>query len=607
MNPSRLTAMIPTSGSTEHAPAPGPRGDAPPPADRLHAAPDRRTFLARAGLLAAWMPLAGFDAAHAGTECGVPPDFPAAIALYRQHYKNWAGDIAVDEVWTCAPRSPDEAVQVVNWGRAHGYKVRPRGMMHNWSPLTMAAVTPDCAPILLVDTTRYLTAVSVDPTSWPRSVTAQTGVTMEALLTRLEAAGLGMTAVPAPGDLTLGGVLAIDGHGTAVPAAGEARPPGHTYGSVSNQLLSLTAVVFDAALQRYVLRTFTRTDPEMAPLMVHLGRAFIVEARLQVGTNQRLRCQSRMDIPASELFAPPGTDGRTFASFLDRAGRAEAIWFPFTDRPWLKVWSVAPVKPLLSRWVAGPFNYVFSDNLPGEITDLIAAIVQGQTALTPLFGQTQAKISALGLAATLSLDLWGWSKDLLLYVKPTTLRVTANGYAVLTRRANVQRTLHLFTDFYLSRLAAWQRSGRYPMNGPVEIRVTGLDQPGDVALPGAVAPALSAARPRPDHPEWDVAVWFDILTLPGTPYANAFYREIEQWMLANFSDGQAAVRPEWSKGWGYSDTAAWDDATVLGRTVPQAYRDGQPSGQRWDDAQAALNRHDPHRVFSSPLLDRLLP
>jgi FAD/FMN-containing dehydrogenase len=572
-----------------------------------HPTTDRRSFLARAGLLGAWLPLAQLGTAHASADCALPPAFPAQIPLYRQSFKNWAGDLAVDDVWTCAPRSADEVVEIVNWARHAGYKVRPRGMMHNWSPLTLAAGQQACAAVLLLDTTRHLTAISVDTQASPRTVTAQTGITMQALLTQLEAAGLGLTATPAPGDLTLGGVLAIDGHGTAVPARGESRPAGHTYGSVSNLVLSLTAVVLDDAQQRYVLRTFARNDPAIAPLLVHLGRAFIVEARLQVGTNQRLRCQSRMDIAHTELFAAPGSGGRSFSSFLDSAGRVEAIWFPFTSFPWLKVWSVAPHKPLLARRVWGPFNYVFSDNVPEEITDLLARIVRGEPWLTPLFGQTQAKLSALGLVSTWSTDLWGWSKDLLLYVKPTTLRVTANGYAVLTRRADVQRTLHEFTSFYQSRVQAWQRSGRYPMSGPVEIRVTGLDQPTDVALPGAVAPLLSAVRPRPDHPEWTVAVWFDILTVPGTPHANAFYREIEQWMLAHFSGSYAAVRPEWSKGWGYTDTAAWDDAHVLGHTVPQAYRDGQPIEERWEDALAAYQRHDPHRVFSSPLLDRLLP
>ncbi|UGA36356.1 hypothetical protein JOS77_18330 [Chromobacterium haemolyticum] len=196
-------------------------------------------------------------------------------------------------------------------------------------------------------------------------------------------------------------------------------------------------------------------------------------------------------------------------------------------------------------------------------------------------------------------------KNLLLYVKPTTLRVTANGYAVLTRRENVQRVLNEFVTFYQARVQAYQQLGRYPMNGPVEIRVTGLDDPSEAVLSGGVAPALSAIRPRPDHPEWNVAVWLDILTLPGTPYANQFYREIEQWIEANFNGSYAAVRPEWSKGWGYTDQAAWADSAMLQTTIPNAFRAGQPAAANWDAAKAALAAYDPYRLFSSPLLDSL--
>ena len=210
---------------------------------------DRRNFLARAGLLGAWLPFSQLGTAHASVDCALPPAFPSQIPLYRQSFKNWAGDLAVDDVWTCAPRSAAEVVEIVNWARNAGYKVRPRGMMHNWSPLTMAAGQQACAAVLLLDTTQHLTAISIDTRTSPCTVTAQTGITMQELLTRLEAAGLGLTATPAPGDLTLGGVLAIDGHGTAVPARGETRKLGQTYGSVSNLVLSLTAVVFDNAQQ----------------------------------------------------------------------------------------------------------------------------------------------------------------------------------------------------------------------------------------------------------------------------------------------------------------------------------------------------------------------
>ncbi|UGA36354.1 hypothetical protein JOS77_18320 [Chromobacterium haemolyticum] len=84
------------------------------------------------------------------------------------------------------------------------------------------------------------------------------------MLTGLEKAGLGVTAAPAPGDLTLGGVLAINGHGTAIPAKGERRLAGASYGSISNLVLSLTAVVYDKASGAYALRKFVRNDPQIA-------------------------------------------------------------------------------------------------------------------------------------------------------------------------------------------------------------------------------------------------------------------------------------------------------------------------------------------------------
>ncbi|PCE29944.1 cholesterol oxidase substrate-binding domain-containing protein [Burkholderia ubonensis] len=571
----------------------------------------RRAFLAdmaklaAAGVVAGWTPIYQV-AANAATAGATPPGFPADIPLYKQAFQNWSGEIVVQDVWTAAPRSADDVVATVNWARANGYRVRPRGYMHNWSPLTLE---PGAAPanIVLLDTTKSLTAVSVDTSTRPARVTAQTGVSLETLLAKLEDYGLGVVAAPAPGDITLGGALAIDAHGTAVPAVGEALQPGHTYGSLSNLVIALTAVVFDPASRQYALRTFQRNDPDIGAFLAHIGRALVVEVTLAAGPNQRLRCQSFIDIPASELFSANAAQGRTVASFLDQSGRLEAIWFPFTTCPWLKVWSLKPSKPLLSRPVTQPYNYPFSDSIPQSLSDLVKRIIiGGEGALTPLFGQTQYAITTAGLALTLSADIWGWSRTVLQYIRPTTLRVTANGYAVLARRADVQRVVSEFVQYYQNRVDAYKARGEYPMNGPVEIRITGLDKPAEAGA-GAVVPTLSALKPRPDHPEWDVAVWFDILTLPGTPAADRFYREIEQWMLSNYSGAYATVRPEWSKGWAYTDTAAWQDDTMLATTIPNLQSAGQPAASNWEAARATLERYDPQRIFRSPLLDRLMP
>ncbi|MFE1881649.1 cholesterol oxidase substrate-binding domain-containing protein [Streptomyces diastatochromogenes] len=556
----------------------------------------RRGFLRTAAALAAVPVLVAADPARAAAEL---PGFPAEVALYRSAYRNWVGEITADGLWACAPTGPEQVLSVVNWAWRSGWRVRARGCSHGWSPLTITEGTTADSPVLLVDTASHLTGLALESAS---AVRAGAGVTLEALLTFLEEHGLGLTATPAPGDLTLGGALAIDAHGTAVTADGERPPAGTTYGSLSNRVLELTAVVWDEGAGAYVLRTFHRAEADCAALLTHLGRSFVTEVVLRVGPNSNLRCVSRTDIPASELFAAPGSPGRTLETFLRRSGRVETIWFAFTEFPWLKEWSVTPVKPLTSRHVTSPYNYPFSDSAPTLVADLVGRIfAEAAWYLAPVLGNAQLDVANLGLAATLSADLWGPSKNTLLYLRPTTLRVTANGYAVLTTRAGVQRVVHEFTSRYRERLEAYAALGRFPVNGSVEIRVTGLDDPADTGVAGARAPLLSALRPSGARPEWDTAVWLDVLTLPGTPYAEAFLRELERFLLDTFDGGYARARVEWSKGWAYTEDAVWSDAEVLGTAVPGSFDAGV-----WEQAVGILDRLDPHRVFSNGFLDRLL-
>ncbi|MGW1953049.1 cholesterol oxidase substrate-binding domain-containing protein [Streptomyces sp. NPDC001920] len=555
----------------------------------------RRRFLLHTAALTAVPVLLPADPAVAAQEL---PDFPADVALYRSAYRNWVGEITADGLWACAPAGPDHVVAVVNWAWRHGWRVRARGASHGWSPLTVTHGTSSDAPVLLVDTAAHLTGLALES---PTSVRAGAGVTLEALLGYLEEHGLGVTAAPAPGNLTLGGALAVDAHGTAVPARGEQRLPGHTYGSLSNLVLSLTAVVWDEASGAYVLRTYDRDTADCAALLTHLGRSLVTEVVLRAGADTNLRCVSRTDIPAGELFAAPGTDGRTLASFLDRAGRVEAIWFAFTEFPWLKVWSVSPTRPLTSRHVRTPYNYPFSDNVPTPVADLVGRMVSdGAWYLAPVLGNAQYDVAALGLVATRSADIWGPSKNTLLYLRPTTLRIATNGYAVLTGRDQVQRVLAEFTAFYRERLAAYAARGRFPVNGSVEIRVTGLDDPADVGAAGARHPLLSALGPRADRPDWDTAVWLNVLTLPGTPHAHQFLRELEQFGLRTFDGGYAMSRVEWSKGWAYTDEAAWSDDDVLDSAVPGSFGESA-----WVQASGVLDRLDPHGVFGNTFLDRL--
>ncbi|AUM16795.1 MULTISPECIES: cholesterol oxidase substrate-binding domain-containing protein [Rhodococcus] len=570
----------------------------------------RRGFLAAgAGALAAtalggWTPVHAVPAGSSGATLPTPAAFPDGIALYQQAYQNWSKEIMLDAIWTCAPRSPEDVVRLANWAHAHGYTIRPRGAMHGWTPLTIVNGAP-IDKVILADTMVHLNAVSVNPGSAPATVTAGAGATLDAITTALQANGLGWANLPAPGVLSVAGSLAVNAHGAALPADGEAQVPGNTFGSLSNLVTELTVVAWNGS--EYALRTVTRADADSTALLTHLGRTFVTSVTLQAGPNTRMRCQSYTDIDWRELFAPAGAAGRTFESFVRASGRAEAIWYPFTDKPWMKVWSLAPERPATSREVFGPYNYPFSDNVPEPVTDLLGQMTAGNPAVAPAFGQVYYNTTVAGLAATNSSDIWGWSKDLQFYIKATTLRLTEGGGAVLTNRANIANVIHDFTQWFHQRIEHYRALGQYPLNGPVEIRCCGLDQPDDVQVPSAGPPTISATRPRPDHPEWDTAIWLNVLGVPGTPGMFAFYREMEQWMRGHYDNGSATFRPEWSKGWAFGPELPYTDQRIVEQVLPDTYREGVPADENWDSARAVYNRLDPHRIFSNSFIDRLLP
>jgi FAD/FMN-containing dehydrogenase len=538
-------------------------------------------------------------------EDATPPGFPAGITVARKRFGNWAGEVVTEPLWTAAPVTAEEVAVIVRWAHGAGYAVRPRGYMHNWAPFTVAAGTSTQTKVVLVDTTG-LDAIVLRHGS-PTAVRVGAGASMQALLEHLHEHGHGLVSVPSVGEITVGGALAVGSHGAAVPARGEDPAPGEAYGSMSNLVLSFTAVVWDAAVGAYVLRTFNRTDPEAAHLLTHLGRTFITEVVLQVGPARNLRCRSTVRVSADRVFAAPEVAGDdSFGALLERSGRVESILFPFAKAPWTKVWSVCPEQPPRARATQGPYNYPFSDRLPKALCSLMGRILR-RPSVTPLLGRVERAAVVVGLAACAGKDLWGPAHHTQLYVRPTTFRQAECGIVVLTSREDVQWVVSEVAAKFEEVLADERAAGRFPINGPLEVRATGLDRIGEVVVRGATAPTLSALHPREDHPEWDTAVWVNLLTAPGTDGSGACFAEMEAWARRTFSGARAGVRAEWSKGWAHTAAGPWSDAEALETTIPDDHRVGRGIGEDFDAAQGALQAFDPHRRFASPLLDRLLP
>jgi hypothetical protein len=129
----------------------------------------RRQFLAASAGVAAlsafeWTPIFQVPAASAQSTLAPPPNFPSSIPLYQQAFQNWSGEIVLENAWACAPTSAPDVVALANWAFPVGYEIRARGMMHNWSPLVVP-VGASGAGLVLADTTRYLTAVTIDASS----------------------------------------------------------------------------------------------------------------------------------------------------------------------------------------------------------------------------------------------------------------------------------------------------------------------------------------------------------------------------------------------------------------------------------------------------------
>jgi len=293
--------------------------------------------------------------------------------------------------------------------------------------------------------------------------------------------------------------------------------------------------------------------------------------------------------------------------FLNKSGRVEAIWYPFTDLPWLKVWTNSPTQPSGSRLVSGPYNYPFSDNFPNFVTDLFKWVVSTAPWLTPTLGSTMVGITKAGLSS--ASDLWGPSKDTLLYIKDSTLRVTANGYAVHMKKSDLQQAMHDFTTKFTSLLAAYQAKGVYPVNSPLEIRITSLDDPAKVAVPSgttARSPVISAlSYDDTDRANgWDVALWLDVLTLPGTTGEYDFYTELETWVTQTFSGTRGRTCPEWSKGWAYTSQGAWQSQPYLAY-IRDLFTANRSADNNWAFETATLAKYDAHGLFTNVFLGQL--
>ena len=555
------------------------------------------------------------------TKPKTPKEWPPGIFVYKVPFHSWDNTFVTPDLWTCAPRDEEEALAACNWAAKNDYHVRPRGVMHNWSPLSINSTDYENNNILFLDTTKYLrTAIFISDSILGPRVSAGAGLTLGELMSQLElapgdsasASGWSFPHIPATSHLTIGGLLAINGHGSAIPNQRENWTV--NYGSMSNHILQIRAIVTDPSNpNEYVLRNFNRGEPDTKAFLTSLGRILIIDATLRVIPNYNLRCISTMKIGWNTLCAPQPEDDsspeNSISKFLEDTGRIEMIWFPFSEEPWLKIWSHYETQPTESRKVGRSNNYTFTNHLPSYITDLVNELkTNGEK--TRYFCKHMASICKFGLKETKTKDIWGLSKNILLYIKDQTLRFITNGYAIQIQRKDVQKAVHLIANKYHSMLLDYESNKKYPINLPLEIRLTSLDDSKFIPVNNGFDPSrplLSAisADSISEANHWDVVIWVNVLTLPGTPDSNEFFTEIEEWLLETFNGEFARVRPEWSKGWAYTkNEGPWHNEKFLDY-LRQSFTAGHDESDTWHWENATFNGYDAKKIYHSDFNDKL--
>jgi hypothetical protein len=530
----------------------------------------------------------------------MPDGFPVGIHADYRYIENWSRMLRVNDVLTARPTNEEQCLQIVRWAAAAGWRVRPMGALHTWVPILLQ----DADRTVLIDQSAMTGLVAFTEEPVP-AVTLHAGTTLADATAILEgidnggrssAPGWGWPDFPGIPDVTVAGMCAIGAHGAGIRMRTDQED---LFGTVSNLILGFRAIVSEG--DRYVVRDFTREDPDASAFLVHLGHAYLLQLCMRVVPNCTLA--RRVEYPAwTESFAEPSSSlpPQSLQALVEEHGRVQQLWFPFTQTPIVQHFSEEPHEPAAEVIKAtAPLTVRLSPTLPVAFTTAFGATLKGLPWLTPLVERT----TLVEMRHLSPPDhVWhGTSRNVLLYVQHDTLRVISLAYAILVEQHEVQAAVHALGHKFDDMLHHYARSGLEPINSCLEIRVTDLDRADAVGLPGAAPAVLSPARALPGA-ALDRAVWFDLVTVPGSSGLNTFCMEFEAWLWETFAS-PGTLRAEWSKAWAFGPDGPWTNTKVIDRVLRSYDPDGSLTTAH--AMRDTWRRYDTAGVYGSAVMSRV--
>lgn len=475
----------------------------------------------------------------------------------------------------------------------------------------------------------------------------------------LAAQGYYLCVPTAPGILSVGGVVAIAGHGSGVPstASDSLGIPDYAFSTVSNQMVWMDVIAYNSTRGEYELTRVSRNDTtseQWSAMACSLGKCFSVRMAFLVYPLQKEALKARIlqinhFIEAGILLGSDGTAEGSLQYLAQNYGGFEPIQFPTynenfyqgKDFVWTKTWSYHPLdsdftdvkvfhkdstnnstvaSQLDPSWyseVNTPYNYPATEGISCAESVAIVDVFKNLPTTTPFL--TTKSAQAIGKDNVTGGGYSGtpvgngktafWSDNnlnLYYFVQPDTLRAYDWSYGVLCPMDQLQEVVNTFYTVSLNLLQEFNHNNEYPLMTAGEIRLVGLDSSADS---GWSYPALSTASPgllpTGTAATNRVCVYLSWLSSAYHPKYWDYCSQLEDLLFFGNHPalGDYPWAPEWSKAWGCTEAGPYKSEVKLARVRENFNKGANTDG--FTKVAQVLHAADPNNLFYSRMIARL--
>ena len=240
----------------------------------------------------------------------------------NQVWENWGRTARCQPEFSFYPQHVDDLIQIVNFARAQGMKIRVAATGHSWSDL----VTTDGVLVYI----HQLNKVSMDLSDDARpKVVIESGATVKEVNDVLEEQGYALPLNVVLESVRFGGLIATGSHGS-----------GWNNPTLSDLVHAIEVVTASGEVRKF--EAGADSDDVMNAVRLNLGM-FGIMFRITMNVQKSWIVHARDErLPINHVFGDLRHLARTRDNF-------DLFWWPFSDEFWVKTWKRIPYTPITAK------------------------------------------------------------------------------------------------------------------------------------------------------------------------------------------------------------------------------------------------------------------